>query len=90
MQTRSSTLDGVITTIVETLGIQDRADTLTESTPLFGSMPELDSLAVVEMATSLEERFGFYIEDDEFTGDLFETVGTLAAFVENKLASSQT
>lgn len=84
MHTRSTTVEAVITVIVETLGIQDRADTLDVSTPLFGSMPELDSLAVVEMLTALEERFGFYIEDDEFTGDLFETIGTLASFVEGK------
>jgi acyl carrier protein len=47
-------------------------------------MPELDSLAVVEMLSALEERFGFYIEDDEFTGDLFETIGSLSAFVDRK------
>lgn len=84
MQTRSSTLDAVITVIVETLGIQDRMGTMDASTPLFGSMPELDSLAVVEMLSALEERFGFYIEDDEFTGDLFETIGSLCAFVDRK------
>lgn len=84
MQTQSSTLDGVIAVIVDTLGIQDRAGTLDSSTPLFGSMPELDSLAVVEMLSAIEERFGFYIEDDEFTGDVFETIGTLADFVESK------
>jgi acyl carrier protein len=84
MQTRSSTLDGVIATIVDTLGIQDRADTLSSETPLFGSMPELDSLAVVELLSALEERFGFYIEDDEFTGEVFETIGSLASFVDSK------
>jgi acyl carrier protein len=84
MQTRSSTLDGVIATIVETLGIAERADTLNTDTPLFGSMPELDSLAVVELLTALEERFGFYIEDDEFTGEVFETIGSLASFVDSK------
>ena len=45
-------------------------------------MPELDSLAVVELATSLEEQFGFEIDDSDFTGEVFETVGTLAEFVE--------
>ena len=44
-------------------------------------MPELDSLAVVELVPSLEERFGFEIDDDDF-GAGFETVGTLADFVE--------
>ena len=45
-------------------------------------MAELDSLAVVEVVTSLEERFGFQIDDDDFGGDVFETLGTLTEFVE--------
>ena len=82
MEIRDSTLEGVKAVIVKTLGIENRADTLDASTPLFGSMPELDSLAVVKLATSLEEQFGFVIDDSDFTGEVFETVGTLAEFVE--------
>jgi acyl carrier protein len=82
MQIDESTFDGVKSVLVQTLGIEDRADSLTADTPLFGSIPELDSLAVVEVVTTLEERFGFQIDDDDFSGDVFETVGTLAAFVE--------
>lgn len=82
MHTDESTLAAVKSVLVETLGIEDRADSLTADTPLFGSIPELDSLAVVEVVTSLEERFGFQIEDEDFTGDVFDTVGSLAAFVE--------
>jgi acyl carrier protein len=51
------------------------------STPLFGSMPELDSFAVVNLAMALESRFGFQIDDSEFTADVFETVGSLAGYV---------
>ena len=81
MQIDQSTFDGVKSVLVQTLGIEDRADALTADTPLFGSIPELDSLAVVEVVTTLEDRFGFQIDDDDFSGDVFETVGTLAAFV---------
>ena len=82
MHIDQSTFDGVKSVLVETLGIEDRADSLTPETPLFGSIPELDSLAVVAVVTSLEDRFGFQIDDDDFSGDVFDTVGTLAAFVE--------
>ena len=82
MDASASTLDGVVSVLAETLGIEERAHALNADTPLFGSMPELDSLAVVEVVTSLEERFGFQVDDDDFTGDVFETVGSLAAFVE--------
>lgn len=77
----NSTLDGVMAVLIKTLGIQDRAAEIDASTPLFGTMPELDSLAVVELAASLEEEFGFEIDDDDFTGEVFETVGSLVEFV---------
>src|SRR4029077_12284022 len=84
MDIRNSTFEAVKAVIVKTLGIEDRAATLNASTPLFGTMPELDSFAVVELATSLEEQFGFEIDGSEFTAEIFETIGTLAEFVEKK------
>lgn len=84
-----STLEAVKANIVKTLGIEDRAGTLSASTPLFGAMPELDSFAVVELATSLEEQFGFQIDGSEFTSEIFETVGSLAEFVEKKCGCLQ-
>ena len=82
MDARESTLEGVKSIIIKTLGIEDRVSSIDADTPLFGSMPELDSLAVVKLAASLEEHFGFQIDDSDFTGDIFETVGTLAEFVD--------
>ena len=78
------TLEIVKAVIVKTLGIEDRAATLNASTPLFGSMPELDSFAVVGLLASLEEKFGFEIDGSEFSGEIFETVGSLAVFVGGK------
>ena len=83
-QISPATLDGVKSVLIETLGIQDRASTLTAETQLFGSIPELDSLAVVEIVNALEERFAFYIDDADFSGEVFETVGSLAAFVDQQ------
>ena len=76
------TLDRVKIVIVKTLGIQDRADALEASTELFGSMPELDSMAVVALSVNLEREFDFEIDDEDFTGEVFETSGTLSDFVE--------
>lgn len=80
-------LDDVKDVLVRTLGIEDRAATLTASTPLFGAMPELDSLAVLELVTQLEARFGFTIDDDDITGEVFETVGSLAEYVQSSAAA---
>jgi len=70
--------------VVQTLGIQDRANSLDESTPLLGSLPELDSLAVLELVTALEERFGIDVDESEISGEVFETLGALANFVESE------
>jgi acyl carrier protein len=42
-------------------------------------------MAVVSIITALEERFDFSVDDDEIDASIFETVGTLVAFVEGKL-----
>jgi acyl carrier protein len=58
---------------------------LSAETPLFGNLPELDSMAVATVLTALEDRFHILIDDDEVSGELFETVGSLAEFVSAKL-----
>ena len=82
MDKTASTLDEVKTLVAETLGIEDRLDSMDASTRLLGEMPELDSMAVVVLATEIENRFDFKIDDADFTADVFETLGTLAAFVD--------
>lgn len=84
----AATLDQVTAIVVATLGIEDRAATMDASTELFGSLPELDSLAVVELLQALEDSFGFDIDDSEFSGEMFETLGTLADFVDGKRAAA--
>lgn len=83
------TLDGVRAVLVSVLGIEDRADAIGADTGLLGELPELDSLAVLELAAALEDRFGIVVDDTDFTGDVFATVGTLAAFVEGEVAASR-
>jgi acyl carrier protein len=82
MSETPSILDQVKVLVAETLGLEDRIGTLDASTPLLGELPELDSLAVVTVAAEIENRFNFKVDDADFTADVFETLGTLAAFVE--------
>jgi acyl carrier protein len=72
--------------LVETLGVEDRASTIDASTPLLGSLPELDSMAVLELVAALEQRFGIAVDDDDVTAEVFESLGSLTAFVQEKLA----
>ena len=70
----------------EALQLGHRADALTEGSRLMGAIPELDSMAVVTLLTMFEDELGIVIEDDEVTGDIFQTVGTLAGFVESAVS----
>ncbi|MBK8121811.1 MAG: acyl carrier protein [Sulfuritalea sp.] len=77
----------ILSLLDETLSLKGRASTFTENTPLLGALPELDSMAVVALITSMEERFGFSVDDDEIDGAAFATVGSLIEFAEGKLAA---
>ena len=76
----------VLSLVDEILSLNGRAAEFTASTPLLGTIPELDSMAVVALITSFEERFGFTVDDDEIEGSTFATVGSLVEFVDGKLA----
>ncbi|MSW69137.1 MAG: acyl carrier protein [Actinobacteria bacterium] len=52
-------------------------------TELFGSLPELDSLALVELITAVEVRFDFELDEDDITAEVFETVASLGAHVDS-------
>ena len=71
--------------LVDTLGLENRVDRIDATTLLLGSLPELDSMAVVELVLALEQRFGIAIEGEDVTADVFESLGTLTAFVDGNL-----
>src|SRR5207237_6382146 len=57
----------------DVLGLsEERAAAFHEDTPLFGALPELDSLAVAGVLTEIEDRLGILIEDDEVDGEMLE------------------
>jgi acyl carrier protein len=69
----------------DVLGLSaERAAAFREDTPLFGALPELDSLAVAGVLTELEDRLGILIEDDEVDGEMLETFGALSRFAVSK------
>ena len=69
----------------DVLGLSaERAAAIDADTPLFGAMPELDSMAVAGLLTEIEDRLHILIEDDEVGGEMLETFGGLTAFVKAK------
>jgi acyl carrier protein len=71
----------------EVLSLGGRAAQFGMNTHLVGAVPEFDSMAVVTLIATLEDRFGIVVHDDEIDGDTFATVGSLVEFVSQKLAA---
>ena len=69
----------------EVLDLKGRTRGFTATTALLGAVPELDSMAVISLITTLEERFDFAVADDEIDGAVFVSVGSLVGFVKRKL-----
>lgn len=73
----------------DVLGLKPgQADAFTDSTGLFGDLPELNSMAVAGLLTEMEDRLDIIIDEDEIDGDLFETYGSLLAFARAKVGSA--
>ena len=78
-------LEQVLEVLVETLPTSEGISEMHEESPLLGAIPDLDSMAVVSIITSIEERFDVVLEDDELDADVFETVGTLRNLILSKV-----
>ncbi len=76
--------------LMDTLGVSnERAEAFTDGTPLFGALPELDSMAVATVLTDIEDRTGIVIDDDEVEAEMFETFGNLTRFIAAKLDAAR-
>lgn len=76
----------VLSILDEILMLKGRSKNFSSGTPLLGAIPELDSMMVVALLTTFEERFGITVEDDEIDGATFASVGTLVEFIRGKFA----
>ena len=81
----SHTFNQVRETIKTTLDLPGPVQRFTPETPLFGSIPELDSMGVVLLLTALEDQFDIQFSDDEINAEWFETFGQVAELVEQHL-----
>ena len=78
-----TTLRGVLRDV---LGLRaDQLAAITPKTGLFGTLPELDSMAVAGLLTEMEDRLDIMIDDDDVDGELFATFGNLVAFAKAKV-----
>ncbi|KAB2930928.1 MAG: acyl carrier protein [Candidatus Contendobacter sp.] len=80
--------DEVKLLIGEILQLGDRVRAFELETPLLGSIPEFDSMAVLTLIHALEQQFGIQIADDEISAETFETVGRVYQFVHAKVMAA--
>lgn len=85
---QAADIDQIVRAVLsDILGIAPaRAAAFTETTGLFGTLPEFDSIAVASVLTELEDRLGILIEDDEVDGAMLESFGALTAFARAKVS----
>lgn len=82
----SPLLREVVEVLVSSLMLSaDAGASLESETRLFGNLPELDSMAVATVLTAIEDRFHIVIDDEDVTAEMFDTVGSLVAFVQANL-----
>jgi acyl carrier protein len=81
-----STVDKLKRILRDTLQLGARAEGFTAETPLLGAIPEFDSMAVVNVLAMIESEFGITVDDADVSAEVFETIGSLAAFVEGNAA----
>lgn len=80
-------LDDLLNILDQAMALQGRARSFTESTPLLGALPELDSMAVVQVLEGIESHYGLMLDDAAVSAEIFATVGSLAGFVQSSLAT---
>lgn len=84
-QEHMDTAQQVLRILDEVLSLEGRSASFSRDTLLLGAIPELDSMAVVSLITTLEEQLGITVDDDEIDGATFASVGSLTDYVATRL-----
>ena len=84
MPPAESIQERVIESVKSGLGLGGN-NNIDADTALLGNLPEFDSQSVITVLSALEEEFDIIVEDEEVDASLFLSVGSLIAFIEQKL-----
>jgi acyl carrier protein len=76
--------------IVAGLRIKDRtAEDLSDDQQLLGGDLEIDSIDILQLILEIERRFGIKLVDGEFDESAWQSIATLTAVVEAKVAAKK-
>lgn len=84
---KSEVIDQIKMLIADELDANLAVTEIGENDSLFEDGLGLDSVAIVEFITILEERFGVQFSDTDLTSEMFRSISTIADFVLQKKAS---
>jgi acyl carrier protein len=83
-----TTLQQLKEIIITGLRIKDRApEDLSDNQHLLGGDLEIDSIDILQLILEIERRFGIKLVDGEFDESSWQSIATLAAAVETKVAA---
>jgi acyl carrier protein len=74
--------------IANQLDVNIRLEEIKDDVPLFEGGLGLDSIAIMEYITLIEEKFQIEFTDDELTIEPFQNMATLAAWITNRLGNN--
>ena len=72
--------------LVEMITRELKVEAVTPQTAIFEGGLELDSFALVDLVTRVENQFGIQLSDDDFRPENFADVKTLGGVVEGYLS----
>lgn len=84
---KSEVIDQIKMLIADELDANLAVTEIGDNDSLFEDGLGLDSVAIVEFITILEERFGVQFSDTDLTSEMFRSISTIADFVLQKKAS---
>ena len=71
--------------IIEALNLEGmKPEEISDDEPLFGEGLGLDSIDALELIVLLEKNYNIRIEDPKDGRKIFESINTMAAFIESK------
>ena len=63
--------------------------TVDSNTPLLGRGIGLNSVETLTLVAGIEEAFDIHIDDEDLTGELFKSLGTLTEYVLQKITEQK-
>ena len=75
--------------VIAVLDLKVSADEIPDDGLLFGDASSVDSMATLEIICALEEEFGVEVADEDLRVELFASVSSIADYLMDILANSE-